>query len=33
MDDMLPSEDLMARIAKGDHDAFEILVTAIRLLS
>jgi RNA polymerase sigma-70 factor (ECF subfamily) len=27
MDDMLPSEDLMARIVKGDHDAFEILVT------
>ncbi len=27
MDDMLPSEDLMARIAKGDEDAFEILVT------
>ena len=26
MDDMLPSEDLMARIAKGDEDAFEILV-------
>jgi RNA polymerase sigma-70 factor (ECF subfamily) len=26
MDDMLPSEDLMARIAKGDGKAFEILV-------
>jgi RNA polymerase sigma-70 factor (ECF subfamily) len=26
MDSSLPSEDLMARIAKGDEDAFEILV-------
>jgi len=26
MDSSLPSEDLMARIAKGDDDAFEILV-------
>jgi RNA polymerase sigma-70 factor (ECF subfamily) len=26
MDNSLPSEDLMARIAKGDDDAFEILV-------
>jgi RNA polymerase sigma-70 factor (ECF subfamily) len=27
MDNIPPSEDLMARIAKGDNDAFEILVT------
>ena len=26
MDKQIPSEDLMARIAKGDNDAFEILV-------
>jgi len=26
MDSPLPSEELMARIAKGDEDAFEILV-------
>ena len=27
MDKEIPSEDLMARIAKGDDDAFEILVS------
>jgi RNA polymerase sigma-70 factor (ECF subfamily) len=26
MDEQIPSEDLMARVAKGDEDAFEILV-------